>query len=202
MGYKKSHLVLLGIIVLMLIWSMFNPYDRYMWRANFLVAIAYLLGFLAIYRKMNFTTISVALVFIHLVIIILAAKYTYEEFPPFNWLKDQFNMDRNYFDRLGHFFQGFAPVIAMREIFLRNGYMKKSKFFILTLILFVLGISGLWELLEFVGSEVAGKTEAYVLSMQGDIWDAQQDMLTCMIASILSLLMFSKYQDKQIENVD
>lgn len=193
------HRVLLGIIIVFALWTAINPFDSYMWRANFMVAVAYTIGFVIIYRRVKFSTLTVVLVFIHLVIILLAAKYTYEEFPPFNWLRDNYNLDRNYFDRVGHFFQGFAPVIAMREIYLKSNYMKKSKFFYVTLVMFTLGISGAWELLEFVGSEVAGKTEVYTLSMQGDIWDAQRDMLICTVAAITSLLIFSKYHDTLIE---
>ncbi len=198
---NKIHLFLLGLIILVTIWSAINPFDAYMWRANFMVAITYIVVFTLLYKHFRFTTLTVVLAFVHIFIVLLAAKYTYEEFPPFNWLRDSLSLGRNYFDRVGHLFQGVAPVMIFREIFLKGNYMKKSKFFIFTLLMFVLGTSGLWELLEFVGSNVAGKTDAYFVSMQGDMWDAQWDMTMCLIGSIVSLLIFSKHQDRKM-NID
>lgn len=197
---EQFHLFLLVSICLVGIWSAINPYNDYMWRANFAVAVAYTLGIIAIYRKIKFSSLSLILMFIHLVIILISAKYTYENFEPFNWLRDYFGLSRNYFDRVGHFFQGFAPVMGMRDIFLRGKFMKRGKFFFFTLVMFALGISGAWELLEYIGSEIAGKSEEYFLSMQGDMWDAQKDMLICTVGAVLSLLMFSKYQDSELKD--
>ncbi len=199
---NKLRKVLFAILFIMLIWTIFNPFDRYMWFANFLVAILYFTGFVAVDRKVHFSDLPVILLFIHLVIILFAAKYTYEYFEPFNWLKVTFSLNRNYFDRLGHFFQGVTPVILMREIFLKGEHMKRGKFFFLTLVMFSIGISGAWELLEFIFADVNGKTDVLAEAMQGDFWDAQQDMLICTIGSILSLILLSKRHDRCMEETN
>lgn len=199
---NKLRKVLFAILFIMLIWTIFNPFDRYMWFANFLVAILYFTGFVAVDRKVHFSDLPVILLFIHLVIILFAAKYTYEYFEPFNWLKVTFSLNRNYFDRLGHFFQGVTPVILMREIFLKGEHMKRGKFFFLTLVMFSIGISGAWELLEFIFADVNGKTDVLAEAMQGDFWDAQQDMLICTIGSILSLILLSKRHDRGMEETN
>ncbi len=190
--------VLFTILFVMLIWSIINPHDRYMWFANFMVAVLYLSGFIIVDRKVHFSDLSIILVFIHNVIILLAAKYTYENFGPFNLLQDTFNLSRNYFDRLGHFFQGVTPVMLMREIYLKGDHMKRGKFFFLTLVMFSLGISGAWELLEFIFADFNGKTDVLAEAMQGDYWDAQQDMLICLIGALIALLTLSKKQDQYL----
>ncbi len=197
---NKLRRVLFSVLFIMLIWSIINPYDRYMWFANFLVAVLYLGSFILIDNKVHFSNLSIILLFIHNVIIILAAKYTYENFGPFNWLQDTFELQRNYFDRLGHFFQGFTPVMLMREVFLKGEHMKRGNFFFLTLVMFALGISGAWELLEFIFADFNGKKDILAEAMQGDLWDAQQDMLICTIGAIAALLTLSKKQDECMMN--
>lgn len=198
----KFHVFLVVLSVLLLIWSAINPYDSLMWRANATVAVVYVLGFALTYKKFQFTSFSYILIFCHIVIILTSAKYTYEHFAPFEVIKDFLGSSRNNFDRFGHFFQGFIPVMVARELFLRNNYMKKSKFFVLVIIFFVLAISASWELLEFIGSFVFDQQEAYALSLQGDIWDAQWDMVCAIFGAITALLIFSKYQDKKMEELD
>ena len=43
------------------------------------------------------------------------------EVPLFDFIKDVFNHDRNNYDKLGHFAQGFIPaMVAKREIIIRK----------------------------------------------------------------------------------
>ncbi len=198
----RFNVSLLIVIIIMAIWSGIRPYDAFMWRANIFVALVYALGFILTYKKMRFTTLSYILIFIHLAIILVASKYTYEHFPPGNVVKDFLGSSRNNFDRLGHFFQGFVPIILTRELFLRVGFMKKGKFFILVIVFFILAISASWELFEFIGAMIFDKPDAYILSLQGDIWDAQWDMICAIIGAVTALIIFTKYHDKQIEKIE
>lgn len=196
---KNTHLLFMILLILLSIWSAINPIDRLLWFGNFFVAFVYGMGFILTYKKFRFTTFSYTLLFIHLVIIIIAAKYNYENMPLFNTIQDWFGQSRNHYDRVGHFLQGFVPILLARELMLRNNYMQKSKFFILVLILMVLGISATWELLEFIGVFLFDRSAEYIISSQGDVWDAQWDMTLCFIGAISGLLTLSKVQDKKIE---
>jgi len=199
---RNIHIFLLSLLVLIAIWSSIRPFSFIIWLSNIFVALIYVLGFALTYKKFRFTTFSYVLIFIHIFIILVAAKYTYENTPLFNVIRDWIGADRNNFDRLGHFLQGFIPIILVRELFIRRNYMKKSPMFYVTILFFVMGISGLWEISEFVGATVFGETEAYEISAQGDIWDAQWDMVLCGIGACISLLVLSKSHDKAIEKVD
>ncbi|XMB86767.1 DUF2238 domain-containing protein [Mycoplasmatota bacterium WC44] len=196
------HIFLLVVITLVAVWSGIKPYDTFMWFANGLVAFVYAICFVLTYKRFKFTSFSYILIFIHLLIIFAAAKYTYENARLFSIIKEILGSSRNNFDRIGHFFQGFIPIILTRELFLRNGYMKKSRFFYLVIIFFVLAISASWELLEFIAALIFHKSDAYILSTQGDIWDAQWDMVCAIFGAVTSLLIFSRYHDKKISEVN
>jgi putative membrane protein len=140
--------------------------------------------------------------FIHIVIILLAAKYTYEAFYPFEWLKETLGLSRNYFDRLGHFFQGFTPVMLLRELYIKEKIMQTGPALFVTMVLITLGLSGAWEISELVFSWISGKTEVLLSSMQGDVWDAQQDMMICTVGAIIALILLSEPQDKEIAKLE
>lgn len=194
------HLFLLGLVIILAIWSSINPLSKLLWQANFVVGLIYLLVFVLTYKKFQFTNLVYILIFVHLIIIFVAAKYTYENNPLFCTIQEMLGSCRNDFDRLGHLFQGIVPVLIGREFMLRKGYMKKSKFFYIVLVLMTLGASALWELGEFVSSVMTNNVQAYLISSQGDIWDAEWDMTMALVGSILSLIAFSRTQDMQIQD--
>ncbi|QVK20978.1 DUF2238 domain-containing protein [Mycoplasmatota bacterium] len=199
---ESFHILLLVITLIIAVWSGIKPYDSLLWLSNISVAIIYAVCFIFTYRKFRFTSFAYVMIFIHLVIILVAAKYTYENTPLFSMLRDSLGQSRNYFDRIGHFFQGFVPILLAKELFIRNDYMKKSKFFYLVIVFFVLAISASWELLEFAAAVIFDQSDAYILSMQGDIWDAQWDMICAITGAITSLLIFNRYHDKKIKEAD
>ena len=50
----------------------------------------------------------------------VGGHYTYAEVPLFDQLKPVFGWERNNYDKLGHFMQGFVPAILARELLIRN----------------------------------------------------------------------------------
>ncbi len=57
-------------------------------------------------------------------ILVIGGHYTYAEMPLFNWLKDVFDLGRNYYDRLGHLMQGLVPALIAREVLIRKNVLK------------------------------------------------------------------------------
>jgi putative membrane protein len=53
-------------------------------------------------------------------------------------------------------------------------------------------------LLEFAGAIFVGDAGVNFLGAQGDVWDAQWDMLFCLVGSLLALSGFASVQDRQI----
>lgn len=80
---------------------------------------------------------------------LIGGHYTYAEMPLFNWIRDNFHLSRNYYDRLGHFAQGFIPALVFREILIRKSYLKKGKMLSFIVICICLAISASYELVEW-----------------------------------------------------
>lgn len=198
---KKKHLFLFVTITLLLIWSGLDAVDYFAW-VMLTVSSVLIVGILALtYKKYQFTTLTYVMVFLHVVVLLYGAKYRYSGVPLGIKVTEMFDLKRNYFDRVGHFFQGFAPMFMLKELMLRKGYMKRSKFFYVIIMFFILGISASWELSEFFASIITKKPASYIMSSQGVLWDTQWDMVLAVIGAATTLIVFGKYHDKKIDEL-
>src|SRR4051794_31751665 len=108
--------LLLGVSVVGT-WSAWRPYDRFTWWLEVAPALAALLLLIATYGRFPLTTLSYTVISLHMCILFVGGHYTYARVPFFEWLRPLFGWQRNHFDRLGHFAQGFVPAIVAREFF-------------------------------------------------------------------------------------
>lgn len=195
---KKFHLVLLISLLSVLIWSVINPKDLFTWFLEIFPAVIGVLIVIYFYPKYKFSNLVYILIWIHAIILIVGGHYTYAEMPVFNWIRDTFDLSRNYYDRLGHFAQGFIPAIIAREVFIKNEVVNKKKYLFYIVICICLAISVSYELLEFLVAKLTGDSAEAFLGTQGDVWDTQWDMLLALIGSITSLSLLSGYHDKKL----
>ena len=194
----KFHLILLAILLSILIWSVINPKDLFIWFLEVLPVLIGAMVLIYIYPKYKFSNFVYVLITIEAIILIVGGHYTYAEMPVFNWVRDTFGLSRNYYDRLGHFAQGFIPAIIAREVLIRNEVISKKKYLFFIVICICLAISASYELIEFGVAKFTGNSAEAFLGTQGDIWDTQWDMLMALIGSITSLSLLSTYHDKKL----
>ena len=193
---EPFHVSLLLIFVAVLIWSVINPKDLFTW---FLEVFPALIGVAVItftYYRFRLTNLVYFLILIHAIILIVGGHYTYAEMPIFNWIRDTFHLARNYYDRLGHFAQGFIPAIIAREILLRKSELKRGKLLVFIVISICLAISASYELIEWGMAEATGSAADAFLGTQGDVWDTQWDMFVALWGAVISLVTMSKLHDK------
>ncbi|MEZ0260367.1 MAG: DUF2238 domain-containing protein, partial [Alphaproteobacteria bacterium] len=126
------------------------------------------------------------------------AHYTYARVPLFDWLREPFGWERNHFDRLGHLMQGFVPAMAGRELLLRTSKIGAGKWLVAVLVLGCLGISAIYEIIEWAAAALTGEAADSFLGSQGDVWDSQKDMLLAGIGAIAALLLLSRWHDAQL----
>lgn len=191
-------LALLAGVLAVTIWSAIEPHDRLTWvleTAPVFVAVALLS---ATYRTFPLTNLLYALVALHAVVLLIGGHYTYALVPAFDWLRDVFGWSRNHYDRVGHFVQGFVPALIARELLLRTSPVKPGKWLFAIVILACLGISAAYELLEWIAAETGGAAAEAFLAMQGDVWDTQKDMGLALIGAVASLLLLSRWHDRQL----
>ncbi len=188
------------IFASVLTWSGINPHDNFTW---FLEVVPALVGFvvLAITRKsFPLTPLLYILILIHSIILMVGGHYTYAEVPLFDWIKDALNQSRNNYDKLGHFAQGFVPVMIAREIFIRKNIINGKIWLSFLSICFALAFSAFYELIEWWVALASGEDAEAFLGTQGYIWDTQSDMAVALIGAIIAILVLSRWHDKQLND--
>lgn len=198
---KKTLLIQTILFSIVLIWSGIKPYDQTLW---FLETIPVIIGvFILIisYRKFQFTTLTYTFIFIHCCILFIGAHYSYAREPLFEWIKATFELDRNNYDKVGHFAQGFIPALITREIFIRLKIIAQKAWIPFLTVCVCLSISALYELFEWGVAVLIKQSADDFLGMQGYEWDTQSDMLCALIGAACALILLSKIQNKQIEKL-
>jgi len=131
----------------------------------------------------------------------VGGHYTYAEVPLFDTLKDMFDLERNNYDKVGHFVQGFVPAILAREILIRKHVVNGKAWLNLFIISICLAFSAFYELIEWAVAFMSGAGAEAFLGTQGDIWDTQSDMFVALMGAILSIILMAKMHDKQLTKI-
>ena len=194
-------IILLVLFVIAYIISAIRPLDRLAWIGQMTPAVLLVLLLVVTYRKFRFSTFVYVMAFLHALLLLYGAPYTYSQNPLFNQWKEQFGWERNYFDRVGHFAQGFVPAFMAKEFLLRGGYVKKGKLLMLIVILSCLGFSAAYELSEFAVVKIMDVPADTVMGTQGDAFDSLWDMIWALIGASLAVFVFGPFHDSQIEQM-
>jgi len=184
-----------AVTLILLYTSWLFARDRYTWVlevAPILIALPILI---VTYKRFPFTNLVYGLLLLHFLILAVGGIYTYERVPLGYWMQDWFGFQRNHYDRIGHFAQGFIPALVLREALLRTSPLRPGKWLFFIVVFMCLGFSASYELIEWRTSVAQGASADAFLGSQGDVWDAQWDMCLCLIGAITSLLTLSKVQN-------
>jgi putative membrane protein len=195
------HLALLLEVAIVFLWSAWRPYDRITWWLEVAPAIIGTAILVFSYSSFRFTTLVYTLIALHITLLCVGGHFTYARVPFFTWIEPYFGWHRNHFDRLGHFAQGFVPALIARELFIRLRVVPSGGWRFAIIILICLGISAIYELLEWAAALVGGGASTAFLGTQGDLWDTQQDMFMALIGAVCALLFFSRWQDLQMRRL-
>ena len=191
----------LSIFFVVLLWSAVNPADYFTWFLEVVPALAGLVALALTYKRFKFTTLAYTLILIHCIILMIGGHYTYAEVPFFNWLKDVFDFERNNYDKVGHFAQGFIPAIISREVFVRRDVINGRKWLSFFVICFCLAFSAFYELIEWWVAVSTGESAEAFLGTQGYIWDTQSDMALALVGASCALIFLGRLHDKQIQRM-
>ncbi|MBD3667148.1 MAG: DUF2238 domain-containing protein [Kangiella sp.] len=195
---KVAISIWIAIFMAVLIWSGIGPKDRVTWMLEVAPAV---IGFIALaitYKRFTLTPLLYVLILFHSIILIVGGHYTYAEVPLFDDMKEWFGWERNNYDKLGHFVQGFVPAIIARELVIRLNVFNSAKWRTFFIISFCLGFSAFYELIEWWVALLSDQAAEAFLGTQGYVWDTQSDMWWCLLGAIIALLTLSKWHDKQL----
>ena len=197
---RRAILTGAGIAVLLaLIISGIKPYDRATWWmevAPVLIAAPILVF---TYQRFPLTSLLYALICAHALVLIVGGAYTYARVPFGFWLQELLDLERNPYDRIGHFMQGFVPAMLAREILLRTDSVRTKGMAAFLSICVVLAFSAFYEVIEWWAALALGQDAEEFLGTQGDPWDTQADMFLAMLGAASALVLLSKVHDRQID---
>lgn len=196
-------LILAIIFIAMSLWAGISPNDRAVWYAETTPLFIVFLALVFTYKKFKFSNTAYILMSVWLLLHTIGAKYTFAAVP-FEWgnefLTPIFGDGRNHFDRLAHFSIGFYA-FAMSEWLLR----KHKCIFGTALwfgLFFMMSVAGAYEIIEWLYAVIKGGNAGIeFLGSQGDIWDAQKDMLCDTLGAIFSLILFVFIRPDKRENL-
>lgn len=163
------------------------PYDRSNWALENALVLVFAVAIAVTYRRFPLSRISYTLFFVFLCLHEIGAHYTYQRVPCNERrqqlfglsLNDLLNSERNHFDRLVHYSYGLLLAYPVREMFIRIAVVSGFWGYFLPLDL-TMSTSMLFELFEW---------GAAYLATQGDVWDAQKDMVSASLGALSAMVI-------------
>ncbi|MBL0122730.1 MAG: DUF2238 domain-containing protein [Betaproteobacteria bacterium] len=174
------------------------PFDRATWLMEVFPAFVALAMMWASWKKLELTRLLYWLIAIHGLILMLGGAYTYARVPLGFWMQDWFGFTRNNYDKIGHFAQGFIPAMVARELLIRVFNIPSKKLVAFLCVAICLGISAMYEIIEWWSALWLGQGADAFLGTQGDPWDTQSDMFFALIGAVVALAVLSRWHDRQM----
>ena len=200
---NRRHFLVAGSLALVvaLIASGVRPYDRTTWLLEVFPVLVVLPLLWATGRRYPLTTLLYVCIFVHALVLILGGAYTYARVPLGFQIAELLHLERNPYDKIGHFLQGFVPALAAREILARGAYVRGRGMLAFVCVCVALAVSAVYEMIEWASALVLGQGAEEFLGTQGDPWDTQSDMFMALLGSLSALAIFSRLHDRQLQRL-
>jgi len=166
-----------------------SPYSRAVWWAENIPIIIIVIVLLLIYRQFQFSAFSYVLMSFLIIMHTIGGHYTFERVP-FDFVNDLLGSTRNHYDRFAHFTVGFYAY-PVAELLWKKNLVRSKMVLILFPILAIFTVAAVYEIIEWLYAIAADPEAGHaMLGSQGDIWDAQKDMLADGSGAIVSMFLF------------
>ena len=169
------------------VWAAIHPLypDDWILENRLVVIFVPLILIAGFYFRLS--NLSYTLITAFMVLHVIGAHYTYSEVPFGYTLQSWFGTSRNMYDRLVHFSFGLLLAYPIREVFVRITKAKGLWGYYLPIEL-TLAFSAIYEIIEWLTAATVDPSAGLAfLGAQGDVWDAQKDMLMAGIGSIIAM---------------
>ena len=188
---KKLLGSLLAAYVVLFVVLAVDPVDRATWFAENLTVWLIIGMLVGLYVKgIRFSAAAYLFASVLIYLHTIGGHWTFANVP-FDWVTDFFGFERNHYDRMAHFTVGFYA-FPIAEWLLEKKLVA-NRFLLFTYPVFVIAaVAMAYELVEWwyaAGSTTVEAAQNY-LGSQGDIWDAQKDMLADTLGAITAVSVF------------
>jgi len=199
---KMLKILWLTLFFVVFIWSGIGPKDQFTWFLEVLPALIGLVLMVVSFKQFPLTRLLYNLILLHCIVLMVGGHYTYAEVPLFDSLANWMGSERNNYDKVGHFFQGFVPALLAREILIRKSIVNGKTWLNVIIVSICLAFSAFYELIEWWVAIASGENAEAFLGTQGYIWDTQSDMALALIGAIISMIVLAKYHDSQLAKIN
>lgn len=185
----KYRWFLLAAFLLAWVWAAINPLYPHDWLLENYLVFIFVPIILILSRWFRLSNVSYTLITLFMIMHVIGSHYTYAEVPFGDTLKHWIGADRNMYDRLVHFSFGFLLAYPLREVFMRVSHAKGfwSYFWPIDI---TFAFSAIYEIIEWrTAANVDLSAGLAFLGSQGDIWDAQKDMLCAGVGAIIAMII-------------
>lgn len=191
MTKKAIYIMLTSLFLISWIWAAINPLHYDDWVLENVLVLIFIPIIFFTGRYFELSILSYTFITIFMILHVIGSHYTYAEVPWGVTLGEWLGTERNMYDRLVHLLFGVLFVYPVREISVR---IAKTKGFWGYFVPFMIisAFAGFYEVVEWAAAAVVDPEAGIAfLGSQGDIWDAQKDMLLATIGSLgtLSIVM-------------
>ncbi|MBN1383930.1 MAG: DUF2238 domain-containing protein [Elusimicrobia bacterium] len=188
---SKYKWFLIVIFVIVWIWAAIEPRYPHDWLLENYLVFVFVPIILLISRRFKLSDLSYTLLTLFFILHLVGSHYTYAEVPFGYTLQNLLGANRNMFDRLVHFSFGFLLAYPIREGFLRIVKVRGFWSYYLPFDV-VLSFSAVYEIIEWLAAANVNEAAGIAfLGAQGDIWDAQKDMLMAAIGAVLAMTIIA-----------
>jgi len=200
---NRLQILLLSLFPIIL-WSIIKPYDLELWIAETFPLFIGLFALIQTYKHFALTSFTYTTIFIGGMLILVGAHYSYTHVPIGDWSKTFFGFERNNYDKLGHFFQGFIATVVIKEVIYKKELVKSLKWTNFFAINFAIALSALYEILEWIVVSIfvvidSKEPAINFLGEQDYIWDTQTDMFFATVGALVFVLIFAKYHEAKVD---
>jgi len=188
---SRFPLLLLATYVVLFVALAIEPHDRAVWLAENIPIVMLATALVVMYVKgVRLSNVGYAFASVLLFMHTVGGYYTFERVP-FGWVTKLFGFERNHYDRLAHVSVGFYAY-GVAELLISRKLVARP-WLAYTYGVFCIGtVAALYEIIEWIYAAVqGGNAGAAFLGSQGDIWDAQKDMLCDISGALLVVLVLS-----------
>ncbi|MBR4597068.1 MAG: DUF2238 domain-containing protein [Opitutales bacterium] len=181
--------IILAILAIAAVLSYIGARDPSVWRVEMASVLIVEALLVFTYPFFKFSNTSYIIVSLWLLMHTIGAHYTFEHVP-FGWANDLIGSSRNNYDRVAHFVIGLNS-FCVAEWFHKTNRAKGVFTCAFIGVIFIMAMANAWELIEWAYAEIdGGSTGAAFLGSQGDIWDAQKDMLADSLGAVCAAAFF------------
>lgn len=178
--------------------SAIRPYDYRIWGVEIAWCLMYYLFLAALFPRFRFSNTAYFIAGFWCILQAIGAHYSFELVP----LGEIAGFERNHYDRFAHFIVGVNAFLIAEALY-RKKIVCNAVAAAIGGIFVIVAIAGIWEIIEWLYAEWdGGEVGAAFLGSQGDIWDAQKDILCDTLGGIAAAVFFllKTHREKSLES--